>query len=193
MEFLKELFGEKALTFEQLQEVLKDKKDIKIGNLANGSYVGKEKFDAQKIELDNAKNQLSEANKTIQSFKDMDIDSIKKEAETYKTKLEETQQKAKEEMDKFVFDSILQNALTGAKAKNVKAVKALLDMDGLKLNNGEVIGLSEQIEKIKAENDYMFESETNEPQFVSSSGGNKPNISSDDMARQVMGLPINKK
>ena len=192
MEFLKELFGDKAFTYEQLQEALKDNKDVKIGNLAGGAYVGKEKYDALKIELDTAKNQLSEANKTIQSFKDMDIDSIKKEAETYKTKLEETERKAKEDMEKFMFDNALQSALTNAKAKNVKAVKALLDMDGLKFNNGEVVGLSEQIEKLKTENDYMFESDEKKPQFVSSSGGGKSAVSSDDIARQVMGLPINK-
>ncbi|MCX7714843.1 MAG: phage scaffolding protein [Clostridia bacterium] len=51
-------------------------------------------------------------------------------------------------------------------AKNAKAVKALLDMDDLKLNSSEIVGLSQQLEKIKAENDYLFKSSYIQPQIV---------------------------
>ncbi len=52
------------------------------------------------------------------------------------------------------FDYALTAALTGAKARNSKAVKALLDMDGLKLNDGKIIGLDEQLSQIKEENAF---------------------------------------
>ena len=38
MEKLKALFGSEALTWEQLEEKLKDNKDVKIANLAAGSH-----------------------------------------------------------------------------------------------------------------------------------------------------------
>ena len=48
-------------------------------------------------------NQLNDANKTIQSFQDMDIESTKKSAEDWKQKVEqlEADQKAKEYSDKL--------------------------------------------------------------------------------------------
>ena len=41
MEKLKALFGTEALTWEQLEEKLKDNKEVKLANLAAGSYVDK--------------------------------------------------------------------------------------------------------------------------------------------------------
>lgn len=55
----------------------------------------------------------------------------------------------------------VEQALGAAKAKNVKAVKALLDTDGLKLEkDGSVKGLTEQIEKLVSDKEtaFLFES-----------------------------------
>lgn len=49
MEILKALFGDQALTFEQFAE------DVKLGNLAGGQYVEKDKYD-------DVSNQLASAN-----------------------------------------------------------------------------------------------------------------------------------
>ncbi|MCL2860927.1 MAG: phage scaffolding protein [Firmicutes bacterium] len=42
------------------------------------------------------------------------------------------------------------------RAKNLKAVLALIDFDVLSLQDGVVVGLDQQIEKIKEENEYLF-------------------------------------
>ena len=75
------------------------------------------------------------------------------------------------------------------KAKSAKAVKAFLDMEGLKLNGEEIVGLKEQLEKIKAENGYLFEDETPPPQFTKGSGYNPTADGDMNAARAVMGLP----
>ena len=91
-EFLKALFGTnedgtpKALTFEQLQAALAENKEIKLVNLADGAYVAKEKFDAKVTELEGVQAQLKDANKEIQSYKDMDVEGIKKSVEDWETK-----------------------------------------------------------------------------------------------------------
>ena len=91
-EFLKALFGTnedgtpKALTFEQLQAALAENKEIKLVNLADGAYVAKEKFDAKVTELEGVQTQLKDANKQIQSYKDMDVEGIKKSVEDWETK-----------------------------------------------------------------------------------------------------------
>jgi len=53
------------------------------------------------------------------------------------------------------FDYALEKSLSGAKAKSVKAVRALLDTDSLKLtDDGTIEGLDDQLEAIKSENEF---------------------------------------
>ena len=65
---------------------------------------------------------------------------------------------------------------TGARARNSKAVKALLDMDGLKLNDGKIIGLDEQLSQIKEENGFLFESDEPAPTIVKGTNGGSGGI-----------------
>lgn len=55
MEILKALFGGEALTFEQFAEKVNNAADVKLGNLAGGQYVEKDKYD-------DVSNQLASAN-----------------------------------------------------------------------------------------------------------------------------------
>lgn len=43
VEFLKTLFGDKALTFDEFAKAVGDSKDIKLANLADGKYVATKK------------------------------------------------------------------------------------------------------------------------------------------------------
>ena len=138
-----------GLTEEQISEVFK----------INGKDVEKAKGDlsTKETELASTKEQLKTANTTIESYKGMNIEEIKKNAEEYKTKFEEAESKAQKEIETLKFNHAIENALGAAKAKNVKAVKALLNMEGLKLNGDEIVGLKDQIENIKKDNDYLFD------------------------------------
>jgi hypothetical protein len=132
--------------------------------------------DSYKLKAESLETQVNDANTEIQKFKDMDIDGIKKAADDWK----ETAEKAKADADKQIsqmkFDYALSAALTGAKAKNAKAVKALLDMDGLKFNDGKIVGLDEQLAQIKADNDYLFESDGPAPEFVKGTNGGSGSV-----------------
>lgn len=85
-EYLKTLFGDGAITFDQFCAALDANKGIKLVNLADGGYVSKEKFDAKAADLTTANRLLGEANNTIQSYKDMDIDGIKLAAANWESK-----------------------------------------------------------------------------------------------------------
>lgn len=132
--------------------------------------------DSYKLKAESLETQVNDANTEIQKFKDMDIDGIKKAADDWK----ETAEKAKADADKQIsqmkFDYALSAALTGAKAKNAKAVKALLDMDGLKFNDVKIVGLDEQLAQIKADNDYLFESDEPAPEFVKGTNGGSGSV-----------------
>jgi predicted nucleic acid-binding Zn-ribbon protein len=153
----------------------------------------KGKLTASQAELDGLKKQLTEAGAAIEGFKKLDVDGIKAAADEWKAKAEAAQAEAAKQVAALKFDHALDGALTGAKAKNAKAVRALLTLDALKLNetDGSILGLKEQLEKIKTENDFLFDSDQPTPKIVV--GGNPTQTISDPMilaARRAAGLKV---
>ena len=116
-EYLKSLFDGGALTFEQLVAALGTHKEIKLVNLADGGYVAKEKHDNKvkelTTELEGVKGQLTEANTTIQSYKDMDIDGIKKSATEWQQKYETDTKSLKEKLDAQATEFAARTYLSG--------------------------------------------------------------------------------
>lgn len=68
------------------------------------------------------------------------------------------QQKAhKAEMAQLKLDNAIDNALAAAGAKNLKAVRALLDLDKLQLDgDGKLQGWPEQLEALQKSDGYLF-------------------------------------
>jgi hypothetical protein len=136
--------------------------------------------------------QLDEATKAIEGFKELDVDGIRAAADEWKAKAEQAKTEAAAEIEKLKFDHALEGALTEAKAKNPKAVKALLNFENLKLaEGGKIVDLDDQLKVIKEENDYLFESEQPVPKIVT--GGQGKTKVTDSMvaaARTAAGLPI---
>lgn len=130
-------------------------------------------------ETDGLKTQLTEAGAQIEKFKGMDIDGIKAAADDWKAKAEKAQTDAAAQLAAVKFDHALESALSGAKAKNAKAVQALLSTDALKDANGEFIAerFAEQLEKIKSENDYLFADAKEPPKIIT--GGNNQSVVGD--------------
>ena len=99
--------------------------------------------------------------------RDSQLDTLKKSAgdnESLSQQIADLQaanQTAKDsyeaQMNQLKIDFAVEKALTGAKAKNVTAAKALLDLKDAKLDeDGSVKGLSEQIEKLSKAEDSKF-------------------------------------
>jgi hypothetical protein len=150
----------------------------------------KAKAAAIESERDGLKSQLDEAAKAIEGFKALDIEGVKKSADEWKAKAEQAQKDAEKQVYQVRYESALSDALKASKAKNVKAVRALLNEADLKLTDDGLVGLKEQLEKVKPENDYLFESDVPTPKIVSG-GGNKPIVNLDAVviaARKAAGL-----
>lgn len=161
----------------------------------NGKDIEKHKADNTALitERDGLKTQLKDASVQIESFKGMDIEGVKKSADEWKSKAEQATRDAEDQVSRLKFDHALESALTGARARNAKAVTALLNPELMKLaDDGSISGLKEQLETIQREHDYLFESDEPPPKIVT--GGNNKSITSDavlDAARKAAGLPVN--
>lgn len=157
----------------------------------NGSDIEELKQQLKTAEADKEtlSKQIAEANKQIEEFKGMDIEGIKKAAEDYKSKFEKAEADGKAKIEKLQFDYALSTALSGAKARDSKAVAALLDMDNLQYDGKEITGLKDQIDRLKTEKSYLFEGDKT-PRVVAST---ETNQGTDDAAvRAIMGLPKEK-
>lgn len=178
-EFLKELGLEKEAVEQIMAEHGKDVEGLK------------QQISTLETEKENLSGQLAEANQQMEDFKGMDIEGIQRAAEEWKTKAEAAEAKAKADVEKLQFEYALNTALAGAKAREPKAVAALLDMDGLKLNGNKIVGLKDQLEKLKTEKDFLFENDEKTPQIIRGTTGSASD--EDDAAiRAVMGLPEKK-
>ncbi len=168
MEFLKSVFGDQALTYEQLVEKLKDNKEIKLANLATGQYVDKAKLDAKINELETANQTIKQLQETVKKFDGVDVEKLKKDVADW-------EQKYNSDIGKLKLDYALETALMANKARNTKAVKALLNLDNIKLDGDKLLGLDDQLEMLRKEADYLFDIEK---PADDGDGGNSDNESS---------------
>lgn len=152
MEALKALFGTEALTWEQLEDKLKDNKEVKLANLAAGSYVDKRKYDDKIAELGTANDTIKGLQETVKKFDGVDVDKLKKDASDWETKYNT-------DIAAVKLDSAVNIALVEAKAKNPKLAKAALDMSLVKMDGDNLLGLTEQLDKLKESDGYLFDIE----------------------------------
>lgn len=122
--------------------------------------------------------------------RDADIEDLKKNSgtsEELKQQINDLQQKNKDlestyqsKLAETKKNSAIELALAGAKAKNPKAVKALLDGDKLELTDEGIKGLDEQLQALQESDAYLFEEEAKasnpDPQWGADGniGGNTP-------------------
>lgn len=124
-------------------------------------YVPKTRFD----EVNNAKNTtealVKERDGQLEALKNStgDVEAMKKQIEDLQKANNEAAKAHAAEIKQLKIDNAIESALTGAKAKNNIAVKALLkDLDKAELaDDGTIKGLSEQIQALQKSDAYLFE------------------------------------
>lgn len=116
------------------------------------------------------KGQLAEANKTIEEFKGMDIDGVKKAAAEWKEKAEQAEKDAAQRIADMEFDGVLKDAITAARGRNATAIAALLDIPKLKLSTNRDADLKAALETVAKENPYLFGVEQIPPPYAPGTG-----------------------
>ena len=151
------------MTLEQLKELGLDeeiaKKVLEAHKEAiKDNYVPIARFNEVNEEKKELKNQLKDRDKQLQELK---VKAAGNEELTAKiTELEELNKQTKEEYENKIAalrkETTIELALKDAKARNIKAVKALLDLDKVSLDGDNLLGLEEQLEGLKESDPYLF-------------------------------------
>lgn len=127
----------------------------------NGKDIERYKTESENLKTTNAqqKTQLDEANKQIESFRGMDIEGIKKAADDYKAKYEESEKNHKSELDKLVYNSAAEkfiDSLKPADDLSKKAILAEFNSKQFKLDGEMFQGGKEWAEQFKKDNASHF-------------------------------------
>lgn len=172
LEFLRELFGGNALTYEQLEEAV-NSKGFSVVNAADGAYVPKSDFDNLQTQIGTLSGQLEEANGKLEGYDP-----------EWKTKAAED----RKALEKQQFDFALERAVSGAHPRNAKAVMALIDREKLKFSGGEVIGLEKQLNELQngADTSFLFEPVSARKTGMSHEGGGEGTPDKKDEANAAL-------
>ena len=136
----------------------------------NSADIGRAKgeFENVKTELDSTKKMLSDRDKQLEELKKTsgDAESLKAQIEKLQNENKAKDEAHEAEIKQLKVDSAVASAITNAKGKNAKAIKALLDLTKAELDDdGNVKGLKEQLEALMKSDDskFMFDTETKKP------------------------------
>lgn len=125
------------------------------------NYVSKAQFNTKNEELKVLRGDSKKLNEELEKLKTASAGSEDLKAQIEKLQLErqESEKAMQEKLSMAQRDYHIDLALVNAKAKNTKAVKALLDMDKLKLEDDKLVGIDEQLELLVKDSPYLFGSE----------------------------------
>lgn len=147
---MKEKLIEKGLSEELADSIMKE---------LDGSFVPKSRFNEINAELKQMKDLIKERDGQLETLKKSNVDS-----EELKKQIEQLQidNKAKDaahanEIKQLKIDTAIDKALADAKAKNLKAVKALLELGDAEIGeDGKIKGLDARIKALMEADDTKF-------------------------------------
>ena len=159
MEWLRALLQEQGVSDDQIEKIVasaakESPKHVIPKDKYNELSTAKSLLDTQILERDE---QLTKLQKQVKGNEDLEntIKELQKANETAKEKYEA-------DMHAQKIESAIDLALTGAKARNLTAAKALLDREGISLDKDgkTVIGLADKVKALVDSEDtkFMFDS-----------------------------------
>lgn len=144
-----------GLSKEQVDAVIK----INGADIENAKNVSAAEIKSFETEVSGLKTQISDRDKQLETLKATagDNEALKTQIADLQAENIKNKEVHESEMTQLKIDFAVEKALTGANAKNIKAVKALLDLTDAKLDKeGNVKGLQEQIDKLVGDESTKF-------------------------------------
>lgn len=153
----------------------------KVMTSLDGNFVTKTRFNEVNEENKTLKQSVADRDKQLETLKKSsgDNEELKKQIETLQQQNADQKKAHDAEMAQLRLDNAVEAALTAAGAKNLKAVKACMDMTKVKLGeDGKLTGWDEQLSAVQKSDGYLFEGKQQQQKFKGfqpgASGGVKP-------------------
>lgn len=144
-----------GLSKEQADAIIKINGD----DIENAKSVSSAELKNMQTEVDDLKGQIKDRDKQLETLKAStgDNEALTKQIADLQKANTDAAAAHESEMNKLKIDFAVEKALKSAGAKNLKAVRALLELEDAKFDKeGNVKGLAEQIEKLTSGDDTKF-------------------------------------
>lgn len=131
----------------------------KVMDSLDGNFVTKVRFNEVNEENKTLKQSVADRDKQLEDLKKSSGDNaeLKKQIETLQQQNADQKKAHDAEMAQLKLDNAIDAALTAAGAKNIKAVRAMIDTSKMKLGeDGTVEGLPDAIKAVQKSDSYMF-------------------------------------
>jgi len=118
----------------------------------NGKDIAAEqgKTNTQKAELDKANKTIKDLQTAAAKFEGVDVEALRQQ-------IADAQKKYNDDIAKLHLDNAIDLALEKARARNGKAVRALLDMDKIEYKDGKLSGLDDQLAELQKSQAWAFD------------------------------------
>ena len=164
----REQLKELGLTDEQVENVMKE-----YGKSVNDIKAKADKVDSLESQIQDYQKQIEERDNQLEELKKIDAEGLQAKIEELQQLNEQTVSEFEEKLQKQAFEHRLENSLKDAGVRNVKAVKALLDTENIKLDGETLLGLDDQLQGLQESDPYLFaQNEEQEEQKPNFSQGN---------------------
>lgn len=141
---------------------------LKVIDEADKDKVPRSRLNDKIEEVKELNQQLKDRDSQLDELKKIDAAGLQQKIQDLQESNKQTAKEYQEKLDKQAFNFALEKAIAAAQAKNPKAVKALLNIDSIKLDGDKLLGLEDQLTALKTSDGYLFGEE-------SKLGGRKPN------------------
>lgn len=140
LEWLKEILGD------SYTEDIDGRVSAEIGK----GFVARADFNTKNDEVKTLQGQLKTAQDGLKAFDGVDVEGLK-------AQIKKLQDDMTAQADAFKFDTLLDGAIRDAKGKNVKAVRALLDMDALRESKDQTADIKAALDALAESDGYLFD------------------------------------
>lgn len=151
----------------------------KVMDSLDGNYVTKTRFNEVNEENKTLKKSVSDRDKQLEGLKKSsgDNEELKKQIETLQQENANQKKAHDAEMTQLRLDNAIDAALTAAGAKNIKAVRALIDTSKVKVGeDGKLTGFDDLLSAVQKSDSYLFTEKQQKQSFKGFQPGASGNV-----------------
>jgi len=121
-------------------------------------------------DYESIKGRLQTAEDGLKAFAGVDVKDLQGQIARLTKDLEDKETEHKRQLADLAFDGVLKDAITAAKGRNVKAIRALLDVDTLKASKDQTADIRSALEGLKKDSGYLFDAGETPPPYAAGTG-----------------------
>ena len=105
-------------------------------------------------DYESIKSQLATAKEGLKAFEGVDVKDLQGQVAKLTKDMADKEAAHKAQLADLAFDGVLKDAITAARGRNDKAIRALLDVDALKASKDQTADIRAALEALKKDSGY---------------------------------------